>query len=126
MRARTGLACAVLGFAALSLVACGGPDDSGPADANFVLGTYSVTWGPYTAQPGEEGTKCIDVSLKNPGPIRVHEIYNNLGEASHHLIVYRKTMGTENTVPTDCVPFLRKPVSSTTSTPPGSPRCSTT
>jgi hypothetical protein len=107
MRACVGLACVVVCLAGLlTLAACGGPEDSGPPDAHFVTGTYSVTWGPYTAQPGEEGTKCIDVSLHNPGPIQVHEIHNNLGEASHHFIVYRKSTGTENLTPTDCVPFV--------------------
>lgn len=96
------IAC-VLGAAA----ACGGGDDgSGPADANFVTGTYTVTWGPYVAQPGEEGTKCVDLTLKNPGPIHVHEIHNNLGEASHHFIVYRKAAAPEAPTPTDCVPFV--------------------
>lgn len=109
MRVRVSLACVVLGLGGLgSVVACGGgePEDPGPADASFVTGTYTVTWGPYTAQPGEEGTKCVDVSLGNTGPIQVHEIYNNLGNASHHLIVYRKATGTVNTTPTDCTPFV--------------------
>jgi hypothetical protein len=100
---RIGLACVIgLGLVA----ACGGSEDSGPADASFTTGTYTVTWGPYTAMPGEEGTKCIDVSLKNPDNIQVHEIHNNLGDASHHFIVYRKSTGVENTTPTDCVPFV--------------------
>ncbi len=100
------LAC-VLGFALVASVGMGcGEEDAGPPDANFVTGTYSVTWGPYTAQPGEEGTKCVDVSLRNPGLIQVHEIHNNLGAASHHFIVYRKATGVENTTPTDCVPFV--------------------
>ncbi len=94
-----------LGIAA-GVAACGSPENDGPPDANFVTGTYRVTWGPYTAQPGEEGTKCIDVSLKNPGLIQVHEIYNHLGDSSHHFIVYRKASGVENLTPTDCVPFV--------------------
>jgi len=84
----------------------GGNDPELPPDAHFVTGTYTVTWGPYTAQPGEEGTKCVDVKLHNPGPIHVHEIHNNLGEASHHFIVYRKAPGPELLTPTDCQPFV--------------------
>jgi hypothetical protein len=93
-------------------MACGGGgsgdgDDAPPIDApNYVTGTYSVTWGPYTAQPGEEGTKCVELRLGNPGPIHVHEIHNDLGQASHHFIVYRKATGTELTTPTDCTPFV--------------------
>jgi hypothetical protein len=86
---------------------CGGEEGPpGPIDAAFVTGTYTVTWGPYTVQPGQEGTKCVDVKLGNPGPIHVNEIHNNLGEASHHFIVYRKAPGPEMTTPTDCTPFV--------------------
>jgi hypothetical protein len=98
----------VLAIGLCSVAACGGDDDgSGPPDANFVEGTYTVNWGPYTAQPGEEGTKCVDLHLGNPGPIHVNEIHNNLGEASHHFIVYRKaTAEAGYETPRDCVPFV--------------------
>ncbi len=104
------LAC-VLGIAlgpGVTLAACGGgaPGGGNPPDASFVTGTYRVTWGPYTAQPGEEGTKCVDLRLGNPGKIQVHEIHNDLGNASHHFIVYRKATGAVSTTPTDCVPFV--------------------
>jgi hypothetical protein len=98
------IAC-VLGLG-LVVGGCGGGEESGPADANYVTGTFTVTWGPYVAQPGEEGTKCIDVKLGNTGPIHVNEIHNNLGEASHHFIVYRKASGPEMLTPTDCTPFI--------------------
>ncbi len=102
------LGCAL--FSLATLLGCGGGgggDDTVGIDApNYVTGTYRVTWGPYTAQPGEEGTKCVDLKIGNPGPIHVNEIANDLGLASHHLIIYRKAPGPEVTTPTDCEPFI--------------------
>lgn len=97
-----------LSIAATVLFACGGDGNSGPdaaTDAAYVTGTYYATWGPYTVQPGEEGTKCVEVRLGNTANIAVHEIMNVLGEASHHFIVYRKAAGEPRTVPYDCQPF---------------------
>src|SRR5262245_25003644 len=82
-------------------VACGSDDGT-----EFVTGTYSVPGGPYMARAGEEGTKCVELNLGNTGPIHVNEIHNVLGTASHHFIVYRKSMGTPNPTPTDCTPFV--------------------
>jgi len=90
----------------IHVAGCGGGDDASDPDGGYVTGTFTAHWGPYTAQPGEEGTKCVEVSLGNSGPIRVHEMHNVLGPASHHFIVYRKSAGTPQPVPTDCAPFV--------------------
>jgi hypothetical protein len=51
-----------------------------------------------------------------------------IGQKGAHLAVVDLAGGAEywRCTPTEVVPFSRKPVSSATSTPPGSPRCSTT
>jgi hypothetical protein len=91
----------------VNLVGCGNDDASGGIDApTYATGTYQVTWGPYTAAPGEESTKCVDFKLGNTAPIHVNEIYNDLGQSSHHLVVYRKAPGPEQPTPTDCFPFV--------------------
>ena len=84
----------------------GAATDAGPDGPDYVMGTYRVTWGPYTAAPGEEGTKCVELKLGNTGPIHVNEIHNDLGPASHHFIVYRKSSGEAQPTPTDCQPFV--------------------
>ncbi|MEO8707168.1 MAG: hypothetical protein ABI867_44485 [Kofleriaceae bacterium] len=90
-----------------SLVACGGGDTESPPDAPGLSGDlYSVTWGPVTVQPGQENTQCIQVRLTNAAAIKVHQMHNVLGPGSHHLIVYRDDMTTEEqTTPFNCQPF---------------------
>jgi Copper type II ascorbate-dependent monooxygenase, C-terminal domain len=98
-------------FAAIAvglLVACGGSGDSGsPPDAPGLSGDlYKLTWGPVTVAPGQENTQCIQVRLANTAAIKVHEMHNLLGPGSHHLIVYKDDMTTEErTTPFDCQPF---------------------
>lgn len=96
-------------MALLSTIACGSDggssDPDAMPDAAYTTGTYTATWGPYTAQPGEENTKCVEVRLGNTANIQVHEIANNLGQMSHHFIVYRKATGEPRTTPYDCQPF---------------------
>src|SRR5262245_18609224 len=86
-------------------VACGEGGPSGPDGPTFTTGTYMATWGPYTVQPGEENTKCVEVRLGNTDNIQVHEIVNSLGPMSHHFIVYRKMTGEPRLEPYDCQPF---------------------
>jgi copper type II ascorbate-dependent monooxygenase-like protein len=96
------------------LFACGGSDSGGgggddqPApDAPPLSGEkFSLSWGPVTVQPGEEGTKCIWMHLANDTAIKVHQLHNTLSSSSHHLIVYRDDMDTtEQLTPVDCQPF---------------------
>ncbi len=93
---------------AATLAACG---DDGPAvtptDAavDGQVGTFTVTWGPKTIPAGQEETECVQVRLGNLGTIKVHEIHNRLGSASHHFILYRTTATEEYTTPRHCNPF---------------------
>jgi hypothetical protein len=102
------------------LVACGGGnngsgDDAPPtADANVDVDAppivegqkFSVGYGPVTIQPGAEDTKCVLVRLGNASAIKVRQIHNALSSSSHHLIVYKDDMDTEErTTPFECAPF---------------------
>jgi hypothetical protein len=94
-----------------SFVACSDPagsgGDAGMPDAPVLTGDmYRVTWGPVTIPPGVEDTQCIWLRLGNTGPIKVHQMHNQLNDASHHLIVYKNDQDTtEQTTPTPCDPF---------------------
>jgi hypothetical protein len=82
--------------------------DAGPPSDAWVTppDSYSITWGPVTAQPGDEFTKCISVQLNNPEPIHVNQIHNALTGGSHHLIVYRVgEMEELRPDPYECIPF---------------------
>lgn len=114
---------------ALALTACGddtsGTPDTGPVtprDGGGLPGTdgstgrdsavdpgvemFTVEWGPFTAAPGEEDTRCVTKRITNTTQIRVHELHNQLGGYSHHLIVYRVADGAEQLEPTPCQPFV--------------------
>lgn len=101
----------VLASALMFACACGGngggDDDDVPADAPGLSGDkYEVRFGPVTLQPGQENTQCIQARLTNTAPIKVHQMRNILSSGSHHLIVYRDDMTTqEQTTPFDCSPF---------------------
>ncbi len=98
-------------LASLAATACSGdggtsstidaPIDSPPGE----VGTFTVKWGPATIMPGTEDTACVQVRLGNTGAIKVHEIHNLLGDASHHFILYRTTATEEYTTPRPCNPF---------------------
>ena len=44
---------------------------------------YTLDWGPVTVHPSEENTQCIWLKLSNASAIKVHQIHNTLGSASH-------------------------------------------
>lgn len=68
--------------------------------------TYKITWGPLSVLPGQEDTRCVDVSVKNAAAIKVHSMHNKLSNGSHHLIVYRvSSVTSESLTPTPCQPF---------------------
>jgi hypothetical protein len=95
-------------LASLALAACGGddtPGDTTDAAVDGQVGTFTVTWGPKTIPAGREDTECVQVRLGNSGVIKVHEIHNVLGTASHHFILYRTTDDEEYTTPRPCNPF---------------------
>jgi len=92
----------------ISMTACGGSGgDSTAADAPSLDGDkYTIEWGPVTVAPGQENTQCIQVRLSNAEAIKVHNMHNVLSAGSHHMIVYRDDMTTqETTTPFNCQPF---------------------
>jgi hypothetical protein len=105
----------ILGSFLLIPAACGGDNssgdddtnaaDAGSPDADVPAGSYTVTWGPVTVQPGVEDTQCVTVPVGNTETLRVNQIHNVLGDASHHLIVYRVADTTEQSTPYPCDPF---------------------
>lgn len=84
----------------------GGGDDDGADDGAPGDGTYKIEWGPLMAEPGFEDTRCVTKALPTDRPIRVGQILNDLGNASHHMIVYRVTGDPENEEPIECDPFV--------------------
>jgi hypothetical protein len=95
-----------------SLVACGnsggaGGDDSPMPDAPMFAGEkFTLSYGPVTVQPGEEGTQCVWLRLGNTSAIKVNSMHNQLTAGSHHLIVYKDDQHTtEQTTRIDCQPF---------------------
>jgi hypothetical protein len=86
--------------------------DSGPPDGDVSMtdsgnGTqsYTVQFGPITVPPGVENTQCIIVNLNNPTPIHVGQIHDLLGQASHHMILYKIAPAPDQPTPFDCQPF---------------------
>lgn len=100
---------AVTALTGATLAACSGDDDGvGPsidAGIDAQVGTFTVKWGPVSIPAGSEDTQCVQVRLGNTGTIKVHEIHNLLGQASHHFILYRTSSTEEFTTPRPCNPF---------------------
>ncbi len=79
--------------------------DAGP-------GSLTASIGPIHLLASEEKTMCVVLRLTNPTPRFVRRVSAHLGEASHHLIVYRSTETTERTTPFVCQGFsgIRDPM----------------
>jgi hypothetical protein len=89
------------------MIACGASKtatSSGPPQVPAGT-TYTLSFGPVTAAPGEEHTKCVTQRLGNMDALHVGTIHNVLSGGSHHMIVYRSNETVEQTTPFDCVPF---------------------
>jgi hypothetical protein len=67
---------------------------------------YTLNWGPVSVPAGRENTQCIIARLGNPEQVRIGQIINDLGTASHHMIVYRTADTVEQLAPFDCDPFV--------------------
>ena len=93
------IALALLAVVLLGVACSAKSASSGPT------ATYAVTFGPITVPAGIERTQCVIKRLGNPDAVRVGTFHNSLGEASHHLIVYRVNETVEQPVPFDCHPF---------------------
>lgn len=80
-------------------------DDGSVSETTAPLGSYTVQFGPITVAPGKENTQCVVKRLGNMDKLHVGTFHNVLGDASHHLIVYRVNDTVEQTTPFDCKPF---------------------
>jgi hypothetical protein len=93
---------------ALGCNANGTSKDMAPAGPPDMAGweTYSLNFGPIGPVPaGTENTQCVIERLGNPAPIHVNTMHNILGDASHHMIVYKVNDTVEQKTPFDCQPF---------------------
>jgi hypothetical protein len=79
---------------AVMAAGCGGKSQS-----------YTVSFDPLTIPGGTEHTQCVVKRLGNPAPLHVGQVHNQLGPASHHMVVYRVGDTVEQTTPFDCMPF---------------------
>src|SRR6185312_14695837 len=84
-----------------ALVGCGTGNGTGSGGPQ----SYSLTFGPILVPAGTEATQCIVRRLGNPTPLHVGTVHNMLGEASHHMVVYRVNDTDEQTTPFACQPF---------------------
>ncbi len=69
-------------------------------------GSFEVAFGPVTVPGGTEKTQCVVKRVGNGETLRVGRMQNRLGNASHHLIVYRTEDTEERPTPFDCIPFV--------------------
>ena len=94
-------------FVTLLLVACSSSDDEPEGPGDPVYGTeWTVDWGPVTVAAGMEDTRCVVKRVGNDGPIHIGKMVNELGSASHHMVVYRLSEGEEVLEPQPCTPFV--------------------
>jgi hypothetical protein len=91
------------------LVACSGGDSgdddaTGGADASTQppAEKYEIAWGPITVPSGTENVQCVNVRLGNDVPVKIRQITNALGNASHHFIVYKTNETEEYSTPRNC------------------------
>lgn len=68
--------------------------------------SFSLSFPTLTIQPGVENTQCVVLRLGNAEKIHVGQIHNVLGDASHHMIIYRVNDTVEQPTPFDCDPFV--------------------
>jgi hypothetical protein len=91
----------------------GGPNaDAGPVDGDVSMSdsgdgteSFTVQFGPITVTPGTQNTQCIVVPLGNTTSIHVGQIHDLLGNASHHMILYKVAAQATQATPFDCQPF---------------------
>jgi hypothetical protein len=78
--------------------------DAGPAGPDTGL-LFTVEWGPMSAPAGSEHTQCVVKKVGNTQQLHVGAIHNQLGDLSHHLIVYKVADTVEQPTPFNCQPF---------------------
>lgn len=83
------------------VAACGSTEPTkAPAEAPAKLSFPAIV-----VAPGQEDTRCVVMRLGNEKALHVGSIQNALGDASHHLIVYRVNDTEEKPTPFPCDPF---------------------
>ncbi len=90
-------------LALLAAVGCGSHANTQISDGG--VEGFEITFGPITVPAGTENTQCVVKQLGNPDAVHIGQIHNQLGNSSHHMIVYRVADTTEQTTPFDCQPF---------------------
>src|SRR4051812_30341532 len=90
-----------LGFALLCFLGCGGSSGKPTHQPH----PYTLSFGAIDVPAGTEHTQCIVKRLGNSTPLHVGAVHNQLGESSHHMVVYRVNDTVEQTAPFDCQPF---------------------
>jgi hypothetical protein len=86
-----------------------GADDGSDGGGDGVIEgeQWTVEWGPVMVAPATEATQCIFKRLPADRELKIGQIINDLGSASHHMIVYRLADGEETQgAPEDCDPFV--------------------
>ena len=83
----------------------GGAGGSGGSGGTTATGPWTVSFGPIMVAAGYENTQCVVKRLGNTNAIHVGNIHNQLGDSSHHMIVYQVSDTVEQTTPFDCQPF---------------------
>jgi hypothetical protein len=76
-----------------------------PFDAGGSITSYETGIGPVQLAPGIEDTRCIVIRLGNAEGGYVRRFRADLGEGSHHMIVYTSDDTTESKTPTPCPPL---------------------
>jgi len=91
----------------------GGPNaDAGPVDGDVTMDdagngeqTFTVQFGPINVPPQTENTQCIVIPLGNTAAVHIGEIHDLLGNASHHMILYKVAPQATQATPFNCQPF---------------------
>jgi Copper type II ascorbate-dependent monooxygenase, C-terminal domain len=73
-----------------------------PWDPGGKVTTYHAKFKDVSVPMGGENTQCMTFRLDNPEAVNVRRFHTTLTQGSHHMVLYKSTATTENTVPTDC------------------------
>ena len=82
-----------------------GGTSNGMGGSPFMTQSFTMQFGPITVPGKTERTQCVVKRLGNVGPVHIGNFHNVLGDASHHMIVYRVNDTVEQPTPFDCQPF---------------------
>jgi hypothetical protein len=89
------------GAGAVALAACSSSEPAKTPPAPPLTISFPST----VVAPGQEKTLCVVTRLGNTAPVHIGAVHNELGETSHHLIVYRVNDTVEQLAPFACEPF---------------------